>query len=47
LSKHRDVVDKTGEFYQHCGYWDPKTRVTLKDEDAEKLWTVSEKLVGL
>jgi len=47
LSKHKDVVDKTGEFYQHCGYWEPKDRVELKDADAAKLWAVSEKLVGL
>jgi len=43
----KNLMSESGEMYQNCGYWDPKNRATLKDEDAKKLWEQSAKLVGL
>jgi len=45
LSKHKNVVDRSGEMYQNCSYWLPEKRVPVPDEDAFKLWNISEKLV--
>jgi len=43
----KNLISESGEMYQNCGYWNPKDRAVLKDEDAKKLWEKSEKLVGL
>jgi NAD(P)-dependent dehydrogenase (short-subunit alcohol dehydrogenase family) len=44
---NKDLSSKSGEMYQHCGYWDPKDRAALTDADAKSLWEQSVKLVGL
>lgn len=43
----KDLVNCSGEMYQHCGVWDEKDRVCLKDEDGVRFWEVSNGLVGL
>lgn len=46
-SLSRDLINDSGKMYQNCGSWDPKDRIPLRDEDAIKLWDMSEKMVGI
>jgi len=45
LSKH--VSNHSGEMYRNCEYWDPRRRMKLSENDAQKLWELSEKMVGI
>lgn len=43
----KSVANHNGEMYRDSEFWDRRRRNKLSEEDAAKLWTISEKLVGL
>jgi len=44
---NKGLAKTSGQMYRDCKFWEPSDRIQLSNEDAEKLWSLSAKMVDL